>query len=277
MVALAKDDPLPRIYLGTALAEDGNLKGAIEQYQQVLRLAADNATAHYNLGIIFLQLHSEQEAIENLQAAVALDPGSKLAHFQLANLLMRTRHYEKAIPHYTRVIELSPDNEFARLMKSMALIGLRQYFQAKAELEESTASLPESTDLASALARLLAACPDKALRDGPRALQLVEKLTKAHPSPEFELVETYAMALASVARFSEAADLQRRMIAEVESAKRYDLAAALRRNLGLYERGQVCSLPWRDDDPIFTPQPGKMMLLVPKENLRMAKGAASSQ
>jgi tetratricopeptide (TPR) repeat protein len=271
MVALANDDPLPRIYLGNALAAAGNLKGAIEQYEQVLRLRSDNSTAHYNYGVILLQQHSEQEALEHFRAAVASDPGFKLAHFQLANLLMRNTHCEEAIPHYTRVIELSPDNEFARLMKSMALIRLRRYAAAQAELEEGEASLPESTDLASALARLLAACPDKSVRDGPRALRLAEKLLKAHPSPEFELVETYGMALASVGRHSEAAELQRQMLATVESAGRSDLTAVIKRNLSLYEQGQSCPLPWRDDDPIFAPQPGKMMLTVPKENLRMAR------
>jgi tetratricopeptide (TPR) repeat protein len=190
---------------------------------------------------------------------------------------MRKAHYEEAIPPYTRVIELSPDNEFARLMKSMALVRLRRYAAAKADLEESYASLPESTDLASALARLLAACPDKSVRDGPRALRLAEKLLKVHPSPEFELVETYGMALASVGRHSEAAELQRRMLSAVESAGRSDLAAVIRRNLSLYEQGQNCPLPWRDDDPIFAPQPGKIMLTVPKENFRMARGGPVSQ
>jgi len=270
MVTLAKDDPLPRLYLGNALATEGNLKGASDQYRQVLSRMPNNSTAHYNLGIVLLQLSSEKEAVWHFRAAVSTDPGLQLAHFQLANLLMRNTQYEEAAEHYTRVIELNPNNELARLMKSMALIRLKQYASAKAELEESVASLPESADLASALTRLLAACPEPSLRDGPRALLLVEKLLKAQPSPDFELVETYGMALAANGRIREAADLQRRMIATVENAKRHDLAALLRRNLGLYENGQACSLPWRDNDPIFVPERGKMTLILPKENLRMA-------
>ena len=274
MVSLAKEDPLPKIYLGNALAAEGNLKDAIEQYRQVLRLRPKNATAHYNLGVTLLQLSSEQEAIEHFRAAVASDPDLKLAHFQLANLLMRGTRYQEAIPHYTRVIELSPENEFARLMKSMAFIRLRQYAAAKAELEESVASLPENTDLVSGLARLLAACPDKSIRDGSRALRLIEKLLTAHPSPDLELVETYAMALAAVGRLREAADLQRRMIATVEEAGRHDIAAVLKKNLSLYETGKACSLPWRDDDPIFVPQPGEMRLIIPDQGLGMAKGGS---
>jgi tetratricopeptide (TPR) repeat protein len=267
MVAETKDDPLQvpaRIYLGVALVKDGNLQGAMTQYQEVLRISPNNATAHYNLGVILLQLNAEQEAIEHFRTAAAIDPSYRLAHFQLANLLMRSRHYELALPEYEEVIELSPNNEFAYLMKSLALMRLHRYREAKVELEKAVTSFPESTDLAAALARLLAACPEKSLRDGPSALRLAEKLLKSNRSPEFEIVETYGMALASVGRFREAADLQRRMIAALESSKREDLVAELTTNLGLYERGEASSVPWPDNDPIWAPEPGKMMLQVPK-------------
>ena len=127
------------------------------------------------------------------------------------------------------------------------------------------AALPESSDLRLALARLLAACPDKSLRDGSRAVRLVDQLLKSNTSPDLELLETYGMAIASVGRFREAADLQRRMIDELAKMRRNDLIADLQINLGLYEHGQVCSLPWRDDDPIFSPQPGRMVLFVPSK------------
>jgi len=270
MVASAKDDPLPRIYLGTALALEGDLQGAIAQYQLILRLTPGNARVHYNLAVIYLQLSSMPEAIENFRAAVTYDPSSKLAHFHLANLLMRSGNYQESIPLYARVVELSPENGFARLMVSMALIRVRRFSEAKTALEEGTVALPENTDLASTLARLLAACPDRAIRDGPRALRLTEKLLKDQTSPDLDLVKTYAMALASMGRFREAADLQGRLIAEVESAKRFDLASELKEDFKLYERGQVCTLPWRDDDPIFTPQLGKLNLLAPKGNHGLA-------
>lgn len=276
MLAFAKDDPLPRIYVGSALAASGDLKGAIQQYQQVLRLSPDNDSAHYNLGVILLELKSEPDAMEQFSAALSVNPDFKQAHFQLANLLMRSRQYEQAVPHYSRVIQLSPDNELARLMKSLVLVRLGRYADAEAGLEESVAELPESSDLAIALARLLAASPDKSLRDGPRALQITENLLRANRSPDFELLETQAMALASVGKFGDAARLQRWMIVEVERARRPDLVADLKRTLDLYEQGRTCSQPWEDDDPIFTPRPGKMDLLAPREDVRMAKGVSIS-
>ena len=278
MVATADEaDPIPRIHLGIAMAQEGDLEGAVEQYQQVLRLTPRSAVAHYNLGVLSLELKSEGEARDHFNAALALDPGFKLAHFQLANLLMRDGHFTEAVSHYQRAVELGLDNEFVRLMKAMALVRTRRYAEAKAELDEGVAALPESPDLTLALARLLAACPDKSLRDGPRAIQLLAKLLKSNPSPDFELLETYAMAMASVGKFKEAADLQREMIDELGRMKRNELVPDLKSNLELYESGQACALPWRDDDPIFSPQPGKMVLFAPQKGVQVGTPASSSQ
>jgi len=275
MVDASGEDPLPRIYLGNALAASNNLQGAIDQYRQVLSLMPGNATAHFNLGMLLLE-HSEHGAIEHLRAAIASDPGLKVAHFQLANLLVKGKSYEDAVHHYSRVIELSPENEFARLMKALSLVRLAKYLEAKRDLEEGVASLPESNDLTLALARLLAACPDRAIRNGSRSLQLVEKLLKSQPSPDFEIVETYAMAMASSGRLAEAAELQRRMIGTVESSGRHDLVTVLQQNLKLYEGGQACSTPWGDDDPIFSPKPGKVSLILPQETFGMTKSDLGS-
>ena len=85
------------------------------------------------------------------------------------------------------------------------------------------------------------------------------------------------MAMASNGRLTEAAELQRRMIATVQSAGRQDLATVLQRNLKLYEQGQACSTPWRDDDPIFSPEPGKMTLIAPQDTFGMTKRDLTSQ
>jgi tetratricopeptide (TPR) repeat protein len=179
-------------------------------------------------------------------------------------VLMSEAHYAAAIPHYTRGIELGFDGEFVRLMKSLALVRLQRYAESKAELEQGVAAFPESTSLRTALARLLAACPDPSLRDPERALRLTEKLVKSCSDLDFEVVEAYAMALAAAGRFSDAAQLQKQMIAEVRGANREDLVAPLEQNLVLYENRKTCPVPWRGDDPIFVPRPGKITLLAPE-------------
>jgi hypothetical protein len=66
------------------------------------------------------------------------------------------------------------------------------------------------------------------------------------------------------------------MIADLEKMNRKDVVAELEGNLERYQHGQASALPWRDDDPIFSPLPGKMVLFVPQRGVPMIKGAASS-
>jgi tetratricopeptide (TPR) repeat protein len=217
---------------------------------------------HYNLGVVLAALGSEADAIEHFQAAVRSDPQLIRAHFQLANLLMRKGRYREAAPEYAAVIGMEPRNGFARLMEAMALVRVKAYAQARAKLEQGLVVLPDDADLATALARLLAACPDPSVRDGPRALQLIQQVMKSQKkSFDLEQGQTMAMALAATDHFQEAVQIQGYMVAELEHAQRFDLARLLRANLTLYEDHQPCLTPWTEDDPVFSPVPGKMGIL----------------
>jgi tetratricopeptide (TPR) repeat protein len=253
MVALDPRDPTARMYLGITLARAGDQKAALEQDSEALRLAPNNASVHLNLGVVLTALGSEAEAIEHFQAAVQSDPQLTQAHFQLANLLMRKGRYREAAPEYAAVIGMEPRNGFARLMEAMALIRVKAYAQARAKLEQGLLVLPQDADLAMTLARLLAACPDASVRDGPRALQLIQQLMTSQQSFDLEQGQTMAMALAASDHFQEAAQIQGYMVTELENAQRFDLARLLRANLTLYEHHQPCLTPWTDDDPVFSP------------------------
>lgn len=258
LVALDPGDLTARMQLGTALARAGDSKGAVEQYSAALHIAPGNPDVHYNLGVVFTELGSEQEAIEHFQAAIKSNPQLARAHFQLANLLMRRGLYTEAVPEFTTVIRMEPRNGFARLMEAMALIRLKKYSEARNKLEEGLAVLPDDTDLPTALARLLAACPDQSVRNGPRALQLMQQVLRTQQSVDVEQGQTLAMALAALGQFKEAAELQSAMIAELERAQQSDLARSLTANLALYQKSKPCLTPWPDDDPIFSPLPGKL-------------------
>jgi tetratricopeptide (TPR) repeat protein len=258
MVTLDPGDPLSRMYLGIALARAGDRKGAVEQYSEALRIAPGNAAVRCNLGMVLAELGAEQEAIEHFQAATQSDPQLTRAHFQLGNLLMRRGRYSEAPAEYAAVIRIEPRNAFARLMEAMALIRLKRYSEARDRLEQAMAALPTDIDLKTSLARLLAACPDESIRNGPRALELIQQVVQNGKSFDLEQGQTLAMALAAVGQFQQAAQVQGYMIAELERVQQSELAQLLQVNLTLYQRAQRCLIPWRDDDPIFSPRPIKM-------------------
>jgi tetratricopeptide (TPR) repeat protein len=240
------------------LAQTGERKGAIEQYSKALESAPNDPAIHYNLGAVLAEMGSDQEAITQFRAAVKSDSQLTKGHFQLANLLMRKGQYRDAVSEYSAVIAIDPHNRFARLMQAMALIRVKDYPEARARLEQGLSAIPDDNDLAVALARLLAACPDPSVRDGRRAMEILQQAMKDQKSFDLEQGQTLAMALASVEQFEKAAQVQRFMVTELERAQQAELANQLRANLELYEHGQPCLTPWGDDDPIFAPIPGRL-------------------
>jgi tetratricopeptide (TPR) repeat protein len=187
---------------------------------------------------------------------------------------MRNDKYREALAEYTTMIKMDPQNAFARLMQAMALVKLKNYATARKQLETAVEALPGDADIASALARLLAACPERAVRNGPRALKLAERAFRAEAAPDLDRGETLAMALAEAGHYHQAAQLQRSLITEVERSRRNDLARLLRSNLILYENDKPCRTPWRDDDPIFKPVPGTGAPAQPSDDQGMSSPAS---
>jgi hypothetical protein len=62
-----------------------------------------------------------------------------------------------------------------------------------------------------------------------------------------------AMALAELGQFSDAVDVQKRVIAASQQAGATQDVRRMTANLRLYERRQACRMPWPDDDPVHIP------------------------
>src|SRR6185369_3467148 len=116
--------------------------------------------------------------------------------------------------------------------------------------------LPDDLQLNHTLARVLAAAPDAAARDGRQALAISQRLEAAMGDKKTtQLGETLAMAFAEVGNFANAAAIQRSVL---EAAARAGLSPDVRRmtaNLRLYERGQACRTPWQPNEDVFSPGP----------------------
>ena len=260
LLRLDPSDPIAHEYLGVALARSGKRDDALKQYAQALQLDPSSASAHYDIAILLIQERREDEAIVYLRQAVQLDPGLVMAHFQLANLLMRKGKDSDAEGEYETVVSLDPRNGFARLMQAMAEVHAGSYARARSLLDDAAAALPSDPDIADALARVLAAAPDPAVRDPARSLRIVATLVKNQEGNPLEVGITLAMALAAVGQFPQAAAYQQAVIEQLEASHQDVLARSLRQNLIRYQQGKTCPAPWAGDDPIFTPVPGKLEL-----------------
>ena len=150
-------------------------------------------------------------------------------------------------------MKIDPSASDARFGRAIALVRLRRFAEARAVLEEAVRVHPEQPGLAHALARVLASAPDDAVRDGPRALAIMQSIEKT-TTPGVALVETTAMALAENGRFTDAIARQRQAIAMATELRRADLVTRLSDNLRRYESNMPSRMPWADDDPVHFPR-----------------------
>ena len=259
---LAPDNPLTRLNLGSALYLSGDAEGAIVQYEEALRFAPDLARAHYALGII-REIgttpgggdrgdRDDEAAIEHFLAAVRYEPTAVEMQLSLADSLRRTGRLQDSLPHYAEALRLNPAAAGAQFGYAMALVRLGRYVEARQWLEDGVERYPDQPGFRHALARLLAAAPVEGVRDGRRALLLLQPLMTVQ---NMAVSETMAMVMAELGDFNEATAWQRGAIAAAEQAGRGDLVPGFSENLALYGAGRPCRTPWRDDDPVFHPRP----------------------
>src|SRR5580765_1032043 len=171
----------------------------------------------------------------------------------LADALRRNARDRESLPHYADVIARSPAVSQAAFGYAMAQVRLGRYREARDRLDAAMKTYADQPGFAHALARLLAAAPDDSVRDGARAMMLMQALLQNQRT--LELMQTMAMTLAEVGRFEEAVRWQRDAMAAAAQSNRRDLSGRLAENLSRYERRLPCRVPWPENDPVFRPRP----------------------
>ncbi len=245
--------------LGLALYLAGDAPGAIDAFERAVELAPDGvpdapaAQAHYGLGIISASGGRPRAAIEHLEQAVAYDPAYAQARLALADALRREGRYQESLQQYDELARSGMRDAEARFGRAMAMVRLGRWVDARRGLEEAVRAHADRPELAHALARILAAAPDRRARDGDRAFSLVQQLLEE--SKRTDIGETLAMAYAELGEFERAAAIQRGVLDAAERAGLERDAGRMRANLRLYEQRQPCRMPWTDDDPVHRPGP----------------------
>lgn len=175
------------------------------------------------------------EAIEQLGRALSHEPALVGARYRMASLLGHVGRLDEALVEFGRVLDTAPRHSDARRGQIQALVLGARYLEARDMLRQALEVFPRDHRLAHALARLLVAAPDPQARNGSLGLELASRVFQT--TGDSASRETVAMAQAELGKHREAADLQRRLIAEIP-----DPGSDLQRaRLEAYDRQQ----PWR--------------------------------
>ena len=236
-------NPSLRHKLGTALALMGDAPGAQEQFEMVVQQSPEYARAHFSLGVLMEGTGQDLQALGRYSAAVRHDPSYVEARLQLAGVLRRGGRPDDAMVQYEWIMELDPLMIEGPFGYAMVLVSLERWAEARDRLAEGIENYPHAPAFPLALARVLAAAPDDRIRDGRRAMALLERLTDEEQRIDFG--ETMAMTFAELGRFEEAVAWQSDAIAATRDAGGADLATRMAATLALYEAGKPSRTPWR--------------------------------
>ncbi len=225
------------INLGTTLGRLDDVEGAIAMFQKAIEIAPANSTALFNLGRLLQFQGRLEEALGHYRNAALYAPEDGGIRFQLAEALRLTGNPQEALIHFREAARLEPPGELARFRQAQILNGLGRDAEALQVLSEGLRVVPRSSMLSLTLARLLSSTSELELRDGERALEILETAPIRRSLRSFE---TLAMAYAEVGDCDKAVDWQSQAL---EAALDFDdqtLATELQRSLERYQNERPC-------------------------------------
>jgi len=107
-VAVTENNAMAHHNLGAALADEGNLDGAIRQYRLALEAVPDHAFAHNNLGVALETRGQHEEALRHYLEAVRIRPKYADPHANLGRLFSAAGRLTQAAYHYTAALRCRP-------------------------------------------------------------------------------------------------------------------------------------------------------------------------
>src|SRR5215471_17876705 len=132
--------------LGGALARQGKLAEAIEQYEQALQLKPDEAEAYTNLGGVLARQGKLTEAVQNCERALQLKPDYPEAYYNLGVTLSEQGKLPEAIKNYQRALQLKPDYPEAYNNLGIALGEQGNFSEAVQSFERALQLKPDYTE-----------------------------------------------------------------------------------------------------------------------------------
>lgn len=237
-IALKPDYTDAQINLGNALMNTGRAEAAVPHFIAALEIEPHNANAHYNLALSLATLSRNDEAIRHLQDALSTQPDDADTQFHLGGLLYERGDAANALTYLQKAAKLKPNDVEAHYRCGLVLFDLRRVAGAVDEWQRALALQPNHVGAAESLAWVLATNPNAPMRNGVRALALIQNAIRISSQETALRLCTLAAAEAETGRFTEAVEAaeRARRAALVEGDR--EMVNALEGHLANYRRHQ---------------------------------------
>lgn len=138
VAVIAPDSARMHQILAQHMVNEADIKGAIAQYREVLRIDPYLPGIHFELGEAILRdsafQEGWQEAQKEFEAALKVNPQDEKSECMLGGLELLAGNYEQALQHYSRAVELNPQDPEAHVGIAKILASAGEHDKALAHL-----------------------------------------------------------------------------------------------------------------------------------------------
>jgi tetratricopeptide (TPR) repeat protein len=192
----------------------GRYDQALADYNAVIEQDPAFDWAYHVRGWIYYRQQDYDRALADYQTAIKLVPTETVFYRDRGNIAFVRKKYDDALADYTKSIELDPTYMVPWNLRGKTWEAKKEYAKARADFEkavELAGKQPGFSGYHTSLAVLLAACPDAAVRDGKKALDVARRAYELAKGPT-ELA-ALAAAHAELGEFDQAVEWQEKAIA----------------------------------------------------------------
>ena len=196
-----------RSNLGFALFQKGRVDEAMAHFQPALKIEPDSANVHNNLGFALLRKGRVEEAIAHYQRALEIAPDFPGVHHNLGSALVRKGQLDEAVVQLQKALEIEPNSADVHNDLGFALYRKKQADEAIAHFWKALEIRPGYEAACNNLVRvawMLATSPEASVRNGARAIDLVQRVERLTGDRNPAIIGTLAAAYAEGGQFAEA-------------------------------------------------------------------------
>jgi tetratricopeptide (TPR) repeat protein len=121
---------------------------SLKQNLETATLNPADASAHYNLGLLYQQRGEYPQAIQSFQRAAEIDPQETDAYYQLGRIAREQGKLNEAIEQFERVVRQAPNHSQYEIWRETGLVyyDAKQYEDALAMLDKFLAQRPSDAE-----------------------------------------------------------------------------------------------------------------------------------
>jgi Flp pilus assembly protein TadD len=224
------------------LTAQGRVDAAIQAWTHALALDPSEPRAANNLAALLLRQGRAAEAESRFRAIIRDNPDFPNARENLALILVQQGKLDEAIAEYRAALDLSPGSTEAHANLGTAYLLRRRYADAVREWQAALDLEPNRLAVLGNLAWLLATCPEAAVRDGPRAVEVARRAISLAGESDPLFQDTLAAAYAESGQWDAALAGARKALDAAAGRNDAAHAAAIRTRIVLYQNRQ----PYRE-------------------------------